>query len=73
VHLGFRHRDLRCLQYIYIYIIYTPNLGLAIAALALGREHGRFRGSSEGAPREQEEQREYQGSNGEYQGSKREQ
>jgi len=35
-----------CSIYIYIYIIYTPNLGLAIAALGLRREH---RGSTEGA------------------------
>ena len=37
----------------YIYIIYTPNLGLAIAVFDQEREHGRFRGSSEGAAREQ--------------------
>ena len=33
----------------YIYIIYTPNLGLAIAIPGREREQGRFRGSSEGA------------------------
>jgi hypothetical protein len=33
----------------YIYIIYTPNLGLVIALFVHGREQGRFRGSSEGA------------------------
>jgi len=32
----------------YIYIIYTPNLGLAITVFDREREHGRFRGSSEG-------------------------
>ena len=49
---------------IYIYIIYTPNLGLRNAVSVQEREQGRFRGSSEGAkesikgaggaPREQE-------------------
>jgi len=34
---------------IYIYIIYTPNLGLEIAVPGREREQGRFRGSSEGA------------------------
>ena len=29
-------------QCIYIYIIYTPNLGLVIAGLVLGRKHGCF-------------------------------
>ena len=33
----------------YIYIIYTPNLGLEIAVPGQEREQGRFRGSSEGA------------------------
>ena len=33
---------------IYIYIIYTPNLGLEIAIPGREREQGRFRGSSEG-------------------------
>jgi len=37
----------------YIYIIYTPNLGLEIAVSVREREQGRFRGSSEGAPGEQ--------------------
>ena len=33
-----------------ICVIYTPNLGLAITVFARGKEHGRFRGSSnEGA------------------------
>lgn len=36
-------------QYIYIYIIYTPNLGLRIALPGQAREQGRFRGSREGA------------------------
>ncbi len=34
---------------IYIYIIYTPNLGLRITVFDREREQGRFRGSSEGA------------------------
>ena len=38
--------------YDYIYIIYTPNLGLGIACFVREREQGRFRGSTEGAPRE---------------------
>ena len=33
----------------YIYIIYTPNLGLGITVFDQEREQGRFRGSSEGA------------------------
>ena len=33
----------------YIYIIYTPNLGLKIAVLGREREQGRFKGSTEGA------------------------
>jgi len=33
----------------YIYIIYTPNLGLGIAVSVREREHSRFRGSIEGA------------------------
>lgn len=32
-----------------IYIIYTLNLGLAVAVFVREREQGRFRGSSEGA------------------------
>ena len=46
---------------IYIYIIYTPNLGFQIAVLGWEREQGRFRrstgehrGSTEEAPRERE-------------------
>ncbi len=35
--------------YIYIYIIYTPNLGLVITVLNRVREQGRFRGSIKGA------------------------
>ena len=35
--------------YIYIYIIYTPNLGSGIAVFVQEREQGRFKGSSEGA------------------------
>ena len=38
---------------IYIYIIYTPNLGFEIAVLDQKRKQGRYRGSSEGAVREQ--------------------
>jgi len=34
---------------IYIYIIYTPNLGFGITVFDEEREQGRFRGSSEGA------------------------
>ncbi len=34
---------------IYIYTIYTPNLGLEIAVFVRERERGRFRGSNEGA------------------------
>ena len=33
---------------LYIYIIYTPNLGLVITAFDREREQGRFRGSNEG-------------------------
>jgi len=33
----------------YIYIIDTPNLGLAIAVFGRKREQGRFKGSTEGA------------------------
>ena len=44
-------------QYIYIgiymYIIYTPNLGLGIAVFDRKREQGHFRGSIEGAKGEQ--------------------
>ena len=36
-------------MYIYIYYIYTPNLGSGIALPGREREQGRFRGSSEGA------------------------
>ena len=35
-------------RHLYIYIIYTPNLGLEIAILGREREQGGFRGSSEG-------------------------
>ena len=37
------------LIYGYIYIIYTPNLGLGIAVFDREREQGRFKGSNEGA------------------------
>ena len=37
--------------YIYIYIMYTPNLGFGIAVPGQEREQGRFKGSTEGAPR----------------------
>ena len=36
-------------SYVYIYIIYTPNLGLRITIPGLEREQGRFRGSTKGA------------------------
>ena len=36
-----------------ICIIYTPNLGLGITVPGREREQGRFRGSREGAGREQ--------------------
>ena len=36
-------------MYIYVYIIYTPNLGLGITRFDQEREQGRFRGSNEGA------------------------
>ena len=67
---------------VYIYIIYTPNLGFEIAVLDQEREQGRFRGSSKGAVREQGgalegaggAQREHRGSTGgapgEHRGSK---
>ena len=67
--------------YIYIYIIYTPNLGLEIACFVREKEQGRFRGSTEGARREQRgaarkqrgSRREQQGSRGSIEGAKREQ
>ncbi len=34
---------------VYIYIVYTPNIGLIITAFVRGREQGCFNGSSEGA------------------------
>ena len=36
---------------IYIYIIYTPNLGLRVAVFIREREQGRFRGSTKEARR----------------------
>ena len=36
-------------HYVYIYIIYSPNLGLEIAVPGREREQSRFRGSREGA------------------------
>ena len=38
---------------IYIYIIYTPNLGLEIACFVRESEQGRFRGSVEQASSKQ--------------------
>ena len=35
--------------YLYIYYIYTPNLGSEVAVPGREREQGRFRGSTEGA------------------------
>ena len=40
--------------YRYIYTIYAPNLRSRIALFVWEREHGRFKGSAEGAVREQE-------------------
>lgn len=55
--------------HMYIYILYTPNLGLVITVFDFGRERGRFRGSTGGAPSEhgeaeraRREQREHEGS-----------
>lgn len=45
-------------MYIYIYTIYTPNLGMGIAISTREREQNRFRGSREGAGREHEGARE---------------
>jgi len=54
----------------YIYIIYTPNLGLVITAFDREREQGRFRGSNEGAGGEHPgSKREQRGSRGEHRGS----
>jgi len=41
-------RPISIIVSIYIYIIYTPNLGLGIAVFDREREQGRFRGSREG-------------------------
>ncbi len=55
---------------LYIYIIYTPNLGLVITAFDREREQGRFRGSNEGAGGEHPgSKREQRGSRGEHRGS----
>ncbi len=57
VFVGFRFLgDLNLDNFIYIYIciIYTPNLGLQIAVSVREREQGRFRGSTEGARRRSE-------------------
>ena len=40
---------LHLVRELYIYIIYTPNLGLEIAVPGRESEQGRFRGSTEGA------------------------
>ena len=45
-------------SYIYIYIIYTPNLRSQITLFDREREHGRFERSIEGAAREQGRARE---------------
>ncbi len=55
---------LRC--QLYIYIIYTPNLGLRITVFDREREQGRFRGSSGGARGSNEGAR---GSKGEQEGA----
>ena len=68
---------LRLLGGIYIYIIYTPNLGSRIALSGRKREQGRFRGSTEGAKGRSEgamsEQRgassEHEGAPGEHEGA----
>ena len=44
-----QHLEFRPILCIYIYIIYTPNLGSETALPGRGREQGRFRGSIEGA------------------------
>ena len=44
-----QQRPYRWYDSTYIYIIYTPNLGLGITAFVREREQGRFRGSTEGA------------------------
>ena len=49
--MGFVRRDDEGMRYIYIYTIYTPNLGLEIAVPGQERERGCFKGSSEGAQR----------------------
>ena len=49
----FTQRALGMISYVYIYYIYTPNLGLRITVFDREREQGRFRGSSGGATREQ--------------------
>ena len=58
--------------YIYICIIYTPNLGLEITVLGREREHSRFRGSSEGARgRSERAPREHEGVRGSTGGAER--
>ena len=57
-------------KYIYIYIIYTPNLGSRIPFPGREREQGRFRGSTEGAKRRSEgAMSEHGGALGEQRGS----
>ena len=62
--------------YIYIYIIYTPNLGFVITVPGREREQGRFKGSTEGVRRRSKGAlREYKGTRGSIKrarGSKRE-
>ena len=57
--------------YPYIYIIYTPNLGLEITLPGREREQGRFRGSSEGARgRSKGASKEHEGALREHRGSR---
>jgi hypothetical protein len=65
-----RSRKALGLRNLYIYIIYTPNLGLGIAVSVREREQGRFRGSSEGARgRSKEALRKHGGARGSTEGA----
>ena len=57
----------------YIYIIYTPNLGLEIACFVREKEQGRFGGSTEGARTEQRGAASNKGAGRSIEGAKREQ
>ena len=55
---------------IYIYVIYTPNLGSRITLPGREREQGRFRVSTEGAKgRSEGVAREHEGASREYEGA----